>query len=142
MALEGLQIVQAEQAPIGDQDQSAQIGKSVHHLLEDRQQGLGLCRVAVEDLVVDRQSLTGLHHAKLELASDQTLFGHSEFADVALDWTKTRANDHLLYKIMALHFTFEATPSIHAGLRPTRSGNGPKSDKLGLGVNGVDDKLG
>ena len=46
--------------------------------------------------------------------------------------TRTRPVDHLLHHIMALHSTFRTTPSIHAGQRPTRSGNGLKSDKLGL----------
>jgi hypothetical protein len=34
---------------------------------------------------------------------------------------------------MALHFTSQPTSNIHAGLRATHPGNGPKSDKDGLG---------
>jgi hypothetical protein len=45
--LQGLQIVQTQQTTVSHQDQAAQIGKLVHHFFENRQQGLGLNRIAV-----------------------------------------------------------------------------------------------
>ena len=58
----GLQIVQTQQPTVSYQDQATQIRKPVHHFFEDRQQGLGLSRIVVKDLVINRQTFTCLHH--------------------------------------------------------------------------------
>jgi hypothetical protein len=78
-----LQVVETQQAAVGDQDQPAHAREALEHRAQGRQQGAGLGDVAVEHLVVDRYALGGLHHPQQELAGDHALLGHAEAAHVA-----------------------------------------------------------
>ena len=80
---ERVQVVHAEQAPVGDQ----------HHPLErvarqqrgdHRQQSLGLGRVARVNLVRDGQALGGLHQREHELPLDQTRLATPEGTHIAV----------------------------------------------------------
>jgi len=140
--LECLEIVQAQQAPVGHQHQALHRREALEHLGERGQQDARLTRVAVEHLVVDRQPLGGLHHAEHELAGDQPLLGHAVLAHVTgllaeplaadrgevvedhrqilVDQRAKQPGDHRIDLVLVVHQRIEAAQQLLVGdrLRP------------------------
>ena len=160
--LQGFEIVQAEQPPVGYQHQALHRREALKHLAERGQQGTRLGRVAVEHLVVDRQSFGGLNHAEHELAGNQPLLGHAVLAHVAdlfaepfatdrgevvedhrkilIDQRAQQPSDHAIDLILVIHQGIETAQQLLVGdrLRPEigqRNRLHPAQHaELGLGV--------
>ena len=78
-----LEVVGRQQASISHGNDALD-GEPLDDLLDRWHEGFDLRRVAVEHLVVERQAVSGLHHAEHDLACDHALFGHAEFAHIAV----------------------------------------------------------
>ena len=84
-AFHGRQVVQTEQAAIGDQDHALE-PIAFDRGLDHRQQGAHLADVAGVHLVRDRQALAGLDHTEYELACDAAgLLAHPVGAHIVGD---------------------------------------------------------
>jgi hypothetical protein len=79
--LQLLQVVQAEQAPVGHKHHALD-GELREHFLDDGLQGGGLTRAALPYAVRDGQAFGGLHHAEHELPDNAPVLGLAEGAHV------------------------------------------------------------
>ena len=76
------QVVDGQQASVGHGDDAFN-GVALHDLVDDGLERTHLARVALKDLVVQRQTIGRLHHAQHDLPGDQPLFGHAVLAHIA-----------------------------------------------------------
>ena len=80
--LQAGQVVDGQQTPVGHGDDAFD-GVALDDLLDDGLERAHLARVALKDLVVQRQTIGRLHHALHDLPGDQPLFGHAVLAHIA-----------------------------------------------------------